>query len=282
MSYTFKQNLVSSSKYSIKCPKTRTPKFVVIHNTYNDAPAKNEVSYHNSNNNQVSFHIAVDDIEAIQCVDFGRNTWSCGDGVNGQGNLYGISLEICYSKSGGSKYTQAEENAVYVAARLLHQYGLGIDKLKQHADFANKNCPHRIRDEKRWDGFVGRVEWTLNEIKKGNIDASLSSGTTEVKKVNKTPQWKKNDKGWWYEYEDGSYPTNKWLKIEGEWYYFGSDGYAYCDKWLKWDGAWYWLNKDCKMVKDCILFINEKYYAFDKDGKMKTDVEVSDNGDLIL
>lgn len=282
MSYIFKQNLVSSSKYSVKCPYTRTPKFVVIHNTYNDAPAKNEVSYHNSNNNQVSFHIAVDDIEAIQCVDFSRNTWSCGDGVNGQGNRYGISLEICYSKSGGNKYTQAEENAVYVAARLLHQYGLGIDKLKQHADFANKNCPHRIRDEKRWDGFVGRVEWVLNEIKKGNIDASLSSGTTEVKKVNKTPQWKKNDKGWWYEYEDGSYPTNKWLKIEGEWYYFGSDGYAYCDKWLKWDGAWYWLNKDCKMVKDCILFINEKYYAFDKDGKMKTDVEVSDNGDLIL
>lgn len=181
MSYTFKQNLVSSSKHSIKCPYTRTPKYVVIHNTYNNASAKNEVSYHNSNNNQVSFHIAVDDIEAIQCVDFGRNTWSCGDGANGQGNRYGISLEICYSKSGGAKYTQAEENAVYVAARLLHQYGLGIDKLKQHADFANKNCPHRIRDEKRWDGFVGRVQWVLDEIKKGNIDKALSSGTTSVK-----------------------------------------------------------------------------------------------------
>lgn len=183
MSYTFKQNLVSSSKYSIKCPYTRTPKYVVIHNTYNDASAKNEVSYHNSNNNQVSFHIAVDDIEAIQCVDFGRNSWSCGDGANGQGNRYGISLEICYSKSGGSKYTQAEENAVYVAARLLYQYGLGIDKLKQHADFASKNCPHRIRDEKRWDGFVGRVQWVLDEIKKGNIDKALSSGTTSVKQT---------------------------------------------------------------------------------------------------
>lgn len=184
MAYTFKQNLVSSSKYSIKCPYTRTPKYVVIHNTYNDASAKNEVSYHNSNNNQVSFHIAVDDVEAIQCVDFGRNSWSCGDGANGQGNRYGISLEICYSKSGGTKYTQAEENAVYVAARLLHQYGLGIDKLKQHADFANKNCPHRIRDEKRWEGFKGRVEWVLDEIKNGNIDASLQSGTTSAK-VNK-------------------------------------------------------------------------------------------------
>ena len=204
------------------------------------------------------------------------------DGANGQGNRYGISLEICYSKSGGAKYTQAEENAVYVAARLLYQYGLGIDKLKQHADFANKNCPHRIRDEKRWDGFVGRVQWVLDEIKKGNIEAPLNSGTTEVKKVSKAPQWKKDAKGWWYENADGSYPTNKWLKIEEEWYYFGSDGYAYCNKWLQWNGVWYWLDKDCKMVKDVVLLINGKYYAFDKEGKMKTKVEVGGNGDLIL
>lgn len=97
-----------------------------------------------------------------------------------------------------------------------------------------------------------------------------------------SPQWKKNDKGWWYEYADGSYPTSKWLKIDNEWYYFGADGYAYCDKWVQTDGVWYWLNGDCKMVKNCVLLINGKYYAFDKDGKMKTEVEVSNKGDLIL
>ncbi|RHF37402.1 N-acetylmuramoyl-L-alanine amidase family protein, partial [Thomasclavelia ramosa] len=40
-----KQNLVNSGKCSIKCPYERTPQFYVVHNTYNDAPAKNEVSY---------------------------------------------------------------------------------------------------------------------------------------------------------------------------------------------------------------------------------------------
>lgn len=103
-----------------------------------------------------------------------------------------------------------------------------------------------------------------------------------VATTTQTPQWKKNDKGWWYEYADGSYPTSKWLKIDNEWYYFGGDGYAYCNKWVQTDGVWYWLNGDCKMVKDCVLLINGKYYAFDKDGKMKTEVEVSNNGDLIL
>ena len=138
----------------------------------------------------------------------------------------------------------------------------------------------------RWENFKGRVQWVLDEIKKGTIESSLEAGTTEIKKTMPTTtgkdQWKKNDKGWWYEYADGSYPTNKWLKIDNEWYYFGNDGYAYCNKWVKWNDVWYWLDKDCKMVKDCILLINGKYYAFDKDGKMKTDVEVSDNGDLIL
>lgn len=188
MAYVFKQNLVSSSKYSIKCPYAMTPKYVVCHNTANDAPATNEISYMIGNDNEVSFHIAVDDVNAIQGLPLDRNAWACGDGGSGQGNRYGISVEICYSLSGGSKYTAAEENAVYVMARLLYKYGLGIDALKQHHDFATnkKNCPHRIRDEKRWDGFKGRVQWVLDEIKKGNIDSALESGTTALKNNSNT------------------------------------------------------------------------------------------------
>ena len=90
-----KQNLVSSSKYDIKCPYERTPQFYVVHNTYNDAPAKNEVSYMIGNNNKVSFHWAVDDVEAIQGLPENRSAFASGDGKRGQGNLYGIHVEIC-------------------------------------------------------------------------------------------------------------------------------------------------------------------------------------------
>ena len=181
--YIFKQNLVSSSKYSIKCPFSMAPRYVVVHNTYNDASAENEVNYMINNNNQVSFHIACDDVNVIQGLPLNRNAWHATDGASGQGNRYGIGVEICYSKSGGARYTKAEENAVYVCARLLHQHGLGIESLKQHHDFAlnGKNCPHRIRDEGRWEGFKGRVNWVLGEIKAGRCDASLSSGTTYAK-----------------------------------------------------------------------------------------------------
>ena len=138
-----KQSLVSSSKYNIKCPYSMKPVGIAIHNTYNDASAKNEISYMKSNNNQVSFHIAVDDKEAIQGLPLDRNSWSCGDGANGQGNRKHISIEICYSKSGGARFTNAEKLAVKVVAELLKKYNWGIDKIKAHRDFSNKNCPHR-------------------------------------------------------------------------------------------------------------------------------------------
>ena len=184
MAYTFKQNLVSSSKYSIKCPYALTPQYIVIHDTANSAPATNEIKYMTTNNNQVSFHIAVDEKEAIQGLPLNRNSWSCGDGTNGNGNRKGISIEICRpTNSNRSLYDQAEENAVYVAARLLHKFGLGIDRLKRHYDFATnkKQCPNVIIREGRWDNFKYRVEWVLGEIKKGTIESSLESGTTELK-----------------------------------------------------------------------------------------------------
>ena len=138
-----KQSLVSSSKYNIKCPYSMKPVGIAIHNTYNNASAQNEISYMKSNNNQVSFHIAVDDKEAIQGLPLDRNSWSCGDGANGQGNRKHISIEICYSKSGGARFTNAEKLAAKVVAELLKKYNWGIDKVKAHRDFANKNCPHR-------------------------------------------------------------------------------------------------------------------------------------------
>ena len=180
MSYIFKENLVSSSKYSIKCPYPMKPRYVVCHNTANDASATNEVSYMIRNNNSVSYHLAVDDTCVIQGIPLNRNAWHAGDGSSGPGNRYGIAVEICYSKSGGPKYTAAEENAVYVMARLLYQYDLGIDALKQHADFSAKNCPHRIRDEGRWNSVKTRVETVLQAIKEGRCDPKLSSGTTVI------------------------------------------------------------------------------------------------------
>lgn len=138
-----KQDLISSSKYKIKCPYEMNPMGIAIHNTYNDASAKNEIAYMKNNNNQVSYHIAVDDKEAIQGLPLNRNAWACGDGSSGPGNRKYISIEICYSKSGGDRFVKAEKLASKVVAELLNKYGWGIDRIKAHRDFAKKDCPHR-------------------------------------------------------------------------------------------------------------------------------------------
>ena len=160
--YTIKQNLVASENYSIKCPHSMTAEFIVVHNTANDATAENEVAYMIRNKNQVSFHYAVDDQEVVQGVPITRNTWHAGDG-NGEGNRKGISIEICYSKSGGTRFDQAEKNAAHFIATLLRERQWGIEKVKKHQDFRNKYCPHRTLD-KGWNGFIQMIKSYLNDI----------------------------------------------------------------------------------------------------------------------
>ena len=116
------QNLVSSDKYSIKCPNDMIPEGITVHNTANDASARSEINYMKNNNYEISYHFAVDDIEAVQGLPLNRNGWHASDG-NGPGNRKTIAIEICYSLSGGPKFDKAEENAAELIAQLLQEYG---------------------------------------------------------------------------------------------------------------------------------------------------------------
>ena len=175
-----RQMLVSSSKYDIKCPYAMTPKYITIHNTANDASANNEVSYMINNNYEVSFHYAVDDKEAVQAIPENRNAWHAGDGGAGTGNRYSIGIEICYSKSGGNRFIQAEKNAAYLTATLLKKYGWGIDRVKRHYDWSGKYCPHRTMDM-GWQRFLNMVKAELDKLNKPA--QSSTSSTSNVYRV---------------------------------------------------------------------------------------------------
>lgn len=151
------KNLVTTNKYNIKCPYSMIPSRIVIHNTANDASARNEISYMISNNQEVSFHYAVDDKEVVQGIPENRNAWHCGDGANGKGNREGIAIEICYSKSGGDRFAKAEQNAVGLIVDILKRYNWGVDKVTKHQDYNGKYCPHRTLDM-GWDRFIKMIE----------------------------------------------------------------------------------------------------------------------------
>lgn len=171
-----RQNLVNSSKYSVKCPYTMNAEFIVVHNTANDASANNEISYMINNNDKVSYHYAVDDVEVVQGIPENRNTWNAGDGGNGQGNRKGLSIEICYSKSGGEKFDKAEENAAEFIAYKLKEKNWGIDKVKKHQDFNGKYCPHRTLDY-GWDRFLNKIRKYLGEDI--NVDNTNNNSNNE-------------------------------------------------------------------------------------------------------
>ena len=137
--------MVPSSKYSIKCPYSMNPSSITRHDTYNDASAMAEVSYMIGNNNQVSYHYAVDDYRAVQGLPTNRNSWSVGDGSKpGSGNRNTISVETCYSKSGGSRYVKAADNVLTLIAMLMKEHGIPATRVYYHRHWSGKNCPHRL------------------------------------------------------------------------------------------------------------------------------------------
>ena len=145
--------------------------FIVVHNTANDASAKNEIAYMIGNNNQVSFHYAIDDKEIVQGIPENRNAWHAGDGGSGKGNRKGLSIEICYSKSGGSRFIEAEKLAAKFIASKLKEKGWGIDKVTKHQDYSGKYCPHRTLDM-GWQRFLNMIKAELDAL-----NGSSSSGT---------------------------------------------------------------------------------------------------------
>ena len=164
------KDILNENLWRLKCPYSMTPEFIVIHNTLNDASARNEVAYMKSNSDSTSFHFAVDNIDVVQALPLNRNAWHAGDGNNGEGNRKGIAIEICYSKSGGEKFLKSEENAAKLTAQLLMERGWSIDRVKKHQDFSGKYCPHRTLDM-GWDRFLKKVEayivkelTTINDI----------------------------------------------------------------------------------------------------------------------
>lgn len=105
-------------------------------------------------------------------------------------------------------------------------------------------------------------------------DSDSSSSSTVVTKPNKetetvdlgdtTGTWKQDEKGWWYQKADNTYPADSWLKVKGEWYLFGADGYIKTGWQKSESGKWYYLdNVDGNMRTGWLKAEDEKWYFLD-------------------
>lgn len=185
------KKLVSETMYDIKCPYPMKPEFIVVHNTANDSTAMNEINYMITNAHKTSFHYAIDDKNIIQGIPENRNAFHAGDGVNGIGNRKGLSIEICYSKSGGEKFDKAEQLAAKFIAYKLKEYGWDISKVKKHQDFSGKYCPHRTLDL-GWNRFLNMASKEYELLLKGGIE--VEDKNTPSTWAKEAWEWAKKEK----------------------------------------------------------------------------------------
>ncbi len=95
----------------------------------------------------------------------------------------------------------------------------------------------------------------------GNNSSSNNPSVTS-----KSGEWKGNSTGWWYQYSDGSYASNKWEKISGKWYYFGSSGYM-TTGWKQIGNKWYYFDSSGSMKTGWVKSGSDWYYLC-SDGTM--------------
>lgn len=138
------------------------PQYLTIHSTGNpNSTAKNERAWltNPSNDRTASWHIVVDEREAIEAIPLNEVAFHAGTAA---GNSKSIGLEIC--ESGNREKTL--QNAVELTANLLLKYGWGVDKLRRHYDWSGKICPRifSANNWAQWSDFKKRVQKEMNAM----------------------------------------------------------------------------------------------------------------------
>ena len=80
--------------------------------------------------------------------------------------------------------------------------------------------------------------------------------------------WKRDSKGWWYDYGDGTYPAGKFETIEGRTFYFSTSGYMAMG-WRQIGGKWYFFGENGAM-RTGWQKIGVRWCYFNSKGAMQT------------
>lgn len=229
------------TKYNHSSGDTSRIKYIVIHYVGATGGAEANCRYYAGGNRGASAHYFVDfDGSIWQSVEDGDIAWHCGakSYVHPEcRNANSIGIEMCVRNNGSQADTSRDwyfedatvQAAIELTKDLMVKYHIPADRVIRHYDVTGKICPNPYvyNDGKHtWDHFKA----ALTVRQEG---------------------WEKDANGWWYRYEDGSYPANKWEVINHHWYLFSRDGYM-CTSWHRWNGVecdpadgsgdWYFLD----------------------------------------
>ena len=151
-----------------------------------------------------------------------------------------------------------------------------IDLMKKQAaaNYGRLNAPIDGR-EYRGYGFLDALD-------------AVTSGVDQIDEA-KAGAWVKDAVGWWYRYEDGSYPASMSAQIDGatyrfdargymvtgwaleggHWFYHGASG-AQVAGWTNVNGTWYYLDPASGAMATGWVFVSGTWYYLGASGAMAT------------
>ncbi len=151
-----------------------------------------------------------------------------------------------------------------------------IDLMKKQAtaNYGRLNAPIDGR-EYRGYGFLDALD-------------AVTSGVDQIDEA-KAGAWVKDAVGWWYRYEDGSYPASMSAQIDGatyrfdargymvtgwaleggQWFYHGASG-AQVAGWANVNGTWYYLDPASGAMATGWVFVSGTWYYLGASGAMVT------------
>lgn len=137
---------------------------------------------------------------------------------------------------------KAIDNVVTYTAHILHQYGWGVDRMRQHWHWSGKDCPMKIRATGRWEELKRRVNAELQAIKKGEAKPAKPVSKPAVKPA----PVKKPKIAWDWA---GTFTANTTIAVrqlkKGQTIpsltstLVGKDSYIHKGQWVNWDRLYY-------------------------------------------
>lgn len=164
-----------------------------------------------------------------------------------------VKVELTLYVNGAKRTLTAP---VKVEVELPEAFVASYSNASYNFSVSPKPVSYEIKDGKMIITIAKADVYTVQATKKSSGSSgshrgsSGGSGRATVKaeyKVSdgKTGNWIFDNKGWWFKYQDGTWPKSQWIELEWNnvksWYYFGADGYM-TTGWYQDGGKWYYLH----------------------------------------
>ena len=184
-----------------------------------------------------------------------------------------------YAVADGTSMATPHVSGIAALIKSVHPELTGaqvIDLMKKQAaaNYGRLNAPIDGR-EYRGYGFLDALD-------------AVTSGVDQIDEA-KAGAWVKDAVGWWYRYEDGSYPASMSAQIDGatyrfdargymvtgwaleggQWFYHGASG-AQVAGWANVNGTWYYLDPASGAMATGWVFVSGTWYYLGASGAMAT------------